>query len=70
MTYDSKADAAYLTLVDSIGHREVATSSTLDLALENSAIVVDFDAAGRALGLEVLGASRVFLPAVLETVVR
>ena len=70
MTYDPVADAAFLTLVGSVGFGEVTAGDVLDLDLENASITVDFDAKGKPLGVEVLGASRVFLPAFLDAVQR
>jgi len=34
--------------------------------MENAALTVDFDAAGRILGIEVLGASRVLRPETIQ----
>jgi uncharacterized protein YuzE len=59
LTHDSDADAAYLYLVEEIGRGELAKSRIADIAMENAALTVDFDADGRVLGIEVLDASRV-----------
>ena len=56
MTYDSDADAAYLAIGD-----EVADGSAVEnVVIERPGrgdIVLDFDADGRLLGVEVIGAS-------------
>jgi uncharacterized protein YuzE len=59
MTYDSKANAAYIYLIDKIHRGEVARSFFADIAMDNAAITVNFDAEGQVLGIEVLGASQV-----------
>jgi uncharacterized protein YuzE len=58
MTYDSEANAAYIYLVDQIDRGEVGRSCVADIAMDNAAITIDFDAEGRILGIEVLGASQ------------
>ena len=59
MTHDGDADAAYIYLVDRIGRGEVARTS---VAGHGSPVLdsvnLDFDADGRLLGIEVLGAGR------------
>jgi uncharacterized protein YuzE len=66
LTHDSEADAAYVYLVDEIGRGEVASSCIADIAMENAALTVDFDAEGRVLRIEVLGASRVLRPQTIQ----
>jgi len=58
MTHDHEANAAYIYLVDAIDRGEVARSCVADIAMDNAAITIDFDAEGRVLGIEVLGASQ------------
>jgi len=58
VTHDSEANAAYIYLVEEIGRGEVARSCVADIAMDNAAITIDFDAEGRVLGIEVLGASQ------------
>jgi uncharacterized protein YuzE len=58
MTHDSEANAAYIYLVEEIDRREVARSCVADIAMDNAAITIDFDAEGRVLGIEVLGANQ------------
>jgi uncharacterized protein YuzE len=58
MTHDAAANAAYIYLVDEIARGEVTYSRVADIPMDNAAITVDFDAEGRVLGIELLGASR------------
>jgi uncharacterized protein YuzE len=57
---DEDADAAYIYLADEIAPGGVARTVTLDHA--DAMINIDFDADGRALGVEILAAQSV-LPA-------
>lgn len=66
VTHDAEADAAYVYLVDEIDRGEVANSYVAGISLENAALTVDFDANGRVLGIEVLGASRVLRPETIQ----
>lgn len=66
LTHDSEADAAYVYLVDEIARGDVATTRVPNLPMENAALTVDFDASGRLLGIEVLGASRVLRPETIQ----
>ncbi len=67
VTYDADADAAYLYAVESIGFGEVARTVVCDIPLDRAAINLDFDSAGRLLGVEILGASRVLRPESLRS---
>jgi uncharacterized protein YuzE len=58
MTHDADANAAYIYLVDEIARGEIAHSRVADIPMDNATITVDFDAEGRVLGIELLGASR------------
>lgn len=62
LTYDEVADAAYVYLVDVIGAGEVARTAASMLELDRAFIAFDFDADGKVLGIEILGASRVLAP--------
>lgn len=62
LTHDEGADAAYVYLVDEIARGEVAASRFAGIPMEGASLTVDFDANGRLLGIEVLGASRVLRP--------
>lgn len=59
ITHDAEADAAYVYLVDAIGQGEVAYSRIAGITMNRAALTVDFDADGRILGIEVLGAGAV-----------
>jgi uncharacterized protein YuzE len=58
MTHDADANAAYIYMVDEIAPGEISHSRVADIPMDNAAISVDFDAEGRVLGIELLGASR------------
>ena len=62
MTYDSEANAAYIYLVEEIDRGEAVRSCVADIAMDNAAITIDFDAEERVLGIEVLGASHALRP--------
>ncbi|MEO9325363.1 DUF2283 domain-containing protein [Nocardioides sp. C4-1] len=66
ITYDSVANAAYVYLTDSIAPGQVATTQDADIRLDMASINVDFDADGRVLGIEVLGADRILRPETVE----
>ena len=69
MTYDSDADAAYLAIGD-----EVADGSAVEnVVIERPGrgdIVLDFDADGRLLGVEVIGATGLLRPAAVTAAIR
>lgn len=67
-TYDVEADAAYLYLIDEISRGQVRRSAWVPVRLEDAALTVDFDEHGQALGVEILGASRIFTPAMLDAI--
>lgn len=62
LTYDSKVDAAYMQLADLIDVGGVEFTYACDPREVDGMIHLDFDADGRLVGLEVLGA-RSKLPA-------
>ncbi len=64
--YDPEADAAYIYLVPPGPGRSVARSSVANVRLDRAAITIDFTDADVIAGLEILGASRVLPPEVLE----
>lgn len=66
LTYDADADAAYVYLVDAIGAGEVARTASSMLELDRAFIAFDFDAEGKVLGIEILGASRVLTQGTLR----
>jgi uncharacterized protein YuzE len=69
MTYDSDANAAYLAIED-----DVADGSAVEnLVIERSGrgdIVLDFDADGRLLGVEIIGATGLLRPTAVATAIR
>jgi len=67
-TFDAEADAAYITLVP----QDKPGRSVRNVEVESSAgsVVLDFDAAGVLLGVEVLGATKTLDPAFLDTAAR
>lgn len=67
MSYDWDADAAYIYLVEKINHGEVVRSCVADIAMDNAAIMIDLDAEGRVLGIEVLGASQALRAETLQS---
>lgn len=56
--YDPLADAAYIQLVEEIGPGGVAKTYLCDPAEVGGMINLDFDSAGRLIGVEVLDASK------------
>lgn len=59
ITYDPEVDAAYISVVEKIGAGEaVQQVSFIDTPNGESQLNLDFDAAGRLLGVEVLVASK------------
>lgn len=63
--HDPRADAAYIYLVDIIRHEGVARTVPCNPNLVGE-INLDFDEAGRLVGIEVLDASKRLSPEVLE----
>lgn len=66
LTHDSEADAAKIYLVDFIQPGGVARSHVCDVELTDCAVILDFDATDKLIGIELLGASKL-LPSVLLT---
>jgi uncharacterized protein YuzE len=62
VTYDASVDAAYLQLVEEIQLGGVARTYSCDPAEVGGMINLDFDVAGRLVGVEVMDASSL-LPA-------
>jgi uncharacterized protein YuzE len=58
ISYDPSTDAAYVYLVSTIEPGGVSTTYCCDPLKINGQIHLDFDASGRLVGIEVLGASR------------
>ena len=64
ITYDSSVNAAYIYLAE-IGPGGVAKTYLCDRSEVNGEINLDFDAAGRLVGIEVLDADRLLPVALL-----
>jgi len=64
MTFDSAADAAYLAVEPDIRGGSAMENVVVEREGRGD-IVLDFDAEGRLLGVEVIGASALLSPAVL-----
>jgi Uncharacterized conserved small protein len=67
VTYDSAIDVAYIYFVESIAAGAVAKTYACDPRQVNGQINLDFDSAGRLLGLEVLDASHYLSQSVLHS---
>lgn len=57
VTFDSKGDVAYIQIADHIPPGSVAKTYPCDPVEAGGMINLDFDAEGRLLGIEVLGAA-------------
>lgn len=66
LTYDPEADAAYIYLADEIAPGGVARTYTCDPSEVGGMVNLDFDAAGRLIGIEVMDASRILPPEALR----
>lgn len=66
VNYDRDADAASIKLVNEIEPGRVQRSVPCDDDIINGAVILDFDAAERLVSIEVLGASRVLPPELLQ----
>ncbi len=59
ISFDPQADAAYVTLGESIGAGEaVQQVSLIDTPNGETQVTIDFDSEGRILGFEILAASQ------------
>ncbi|MGI5288627.1 DUF2283 domain-containing protein [Nonomuraea polychroma] len=63
--HDDENDVAYIYLVDEIGEGEAESQFLVEREGMPGELVLDFDAGGRLLGVEVLGASAILRPEVL-----
>ncbi|CAM2864826.1 MULTISPECIES: DUF2283 domain-containing protein [Dermacoccus] len=71
LTFDAEADAAYVALGPDPGVGGVARSVPVDTGDEPGIdVVLDVDANGRLVGVEVLGARRMLAPEVLAAAQR
>lgn len=69
ITFDRESDVAYLSLVDRDlrAGEAVTQSDILPTPSGEGSLIIDFDADGRLLGIEVLSASSVLPAALLQT---
>lgn len=67
VTFDRKADAAYIQIEDEIPPGSVARTYQCDPVEAGGMINLDFDIDGRLLGIEVLGAVNLLPAKVLES---
>jgi YD repeat-containing protein len=66
LTYDPDVNVAYLQVADAIGDGEAAIQHhSIATPKGDGELIVDYDADGRLLGIEILQADRVLLPDVL-----
>lgn len=65
--YDSSSDAAYIEIGGEIGLGGVASTYMCDPREVRGMINLDFDEAGRLVGIEVMDASKRLPPGVLRT---
>jgi uncharacterized protein YuzE len=66
LSYDAEADAAYVYLQEQGDARKVARTRFCNIELKNAAINVDFDGQGHVVGIELLGATQLLPPPLLE----
>lgn len=66
ITYDSRVDAAYIYIVESIGAGGVSRTVPVDPREINGMINLDFDDRGQLLGVEVIDASHLLSAEVLR----
>jgi uncharacterized protein YuzE len=57
ISYDAEVDAAYIRVVDPIETGDAVKQVVVPLGEHQAEFILDFDANGRLLGIEVLGAS-------------
>lgn len=67
MTFDAEADAAYVYLVPEIAPGGVSQTRQCMIPLPGSDISLDFDADGKLLGIEILGARRILRSDTVES---
>jgi len=65
ITFDPDANAAFIYLVPDIGPGEVVHTHMCDVEIREGAIILDFDADDRLLGVEILGATSLLPESVL-----
>jgi uncharacterized protein YuzE len=68
LSYDGRVDAAYIQFYPEIAARGVAKTYSCDPLEVGGEINLDFDAAGRLIGIEILDASKKLPPELLRFV--
>ncbi|GII82824.1 hypothetical protein Ssi03_08140 [Sphaerisporangium siamense] len=63
--YDQENDVAYVYLVDHIGQGEAGTQIPVEAGALRGEVILDLDAQGLLLGVEIIGASQVLRPELL-----
>lgn len=58
LAYDADANAAYIYVKDALAPGEVIRSEVCDVDIKETAIVLQFDAEDRLVGIEILGARK------------
>ncbi len=69
LEYDSAADGAYVTFSEADSGERVGPGRTVDVALPSwvrGGLVIDFDAQGRIMGIEITRPSRSLRPDLLQ----
>jgi uncharacterized protein YuzE len=69
MTYDGDADAAYLAVEDDVANGSAVENVVIERPGRGD-IVLDFDADGRLLGVEIIGATGLLRPAAVAAAIR
>jgi len=64
--YDDEVDVAYIHLVDHIGDGEAEKQIVVESDDLRAHVILDLDARGALLGIEIVGASHVLRPATLQ----
>ena len=65
LKYDPDANAAYIYLKDRIDASEVARSEMCDVEIAETAVILQFDAADKLIGIEILGSRKLLHEEVL-----
>jgi uncharacterized protein YuzE len=70
VTYDASVDCAYIQLVPRVGRGAAVAQEVVEAPGDHATVVLDFDAEGRLLGIEVVGARAALAESVLEHATR
>lgn len=66
ISYDPDANAAYIYFKDAIEAGEVVRSEVCDIDIKEAAVIMQFDAADKLIGIEILGARKLLSREVLD----